>query len=119
MALTKSKLSITQLVASGTSTAMDISAVYTDPACFRFYNGTSGTPTAAATAQLQGRAVGGTNYHNIGPLLSGDLVASSILTGVVPVPDGFGSLQWVYTAPSGGSVTGFTFDSDVPTITGI
>ena len=119
MALTKSVQAITELTASGTSGALAIGTSYTDPACYRLYNGTSGTPTTAATAQLQGKANGGTYFYNIGPLISGDLTTSSVITGAVPVPDGFNSLQWVYTAPSGGSVTGYTFDSETPTITGI
>jgi hypothetical protein len=115
MALAKSRASITQLTASGTSTTLDVSAAYSATLLIRHSNG-SGSVTAAASFQVQVKPVGGSTwYTHAVPVAS--TTTAQVDTIVVALPPDVGSVQVVYTAPTGPS--GSTFDAEVATTTGV
>lgn len=114
MALTKSRAAVTQLTASGTSTAIDISASYGHTLYVRHSNGT-GTISAAATIKVQVKASGGT-YVTL-TTLAASTTASTVDTFTVHLPDDAASVQLVYVSPTG--ATGSTLDAEAGTITAL
>lgn len=114
MALTKARSAITRLTASGTGTALDVSASYAQTLYIRHSNGT-GTVTTAAAITVQVKATGGT-YTNLTTFTATN-TAAQIDHFVCHIPDDAASVQVVYTAPVG--PTGFSLDAEVGTITGL
>lgn len=114
MALTKSRAFITQLTASGTSTALDVSASYGHTLYIRHGNGT-GTASAAATITVQVKPSGGTYVTLIS--VSASVVGGQTDVWVVRIPDDTAAVQIVYVAPTG--LTGSTLDAEVGTITSL
>lgn len=108
MAASKDRFAFTQLTASGTSTALDLSTAYSGSLYLRHSNGT-GTVTAAARIVVQVKPSGGTMTTLTTVLAS--LVTSGADHWVVSLPDDAASVQVVYTAPTGAS--GYTLDGEV------
>jgi hypothetical protein len=114
MSLTKSRATITQLTAGGTSTALDISGAYRSTLYIKHFNG-SGTVTTGARIQVQVQAAGGSQYYNHVGAIQASTTAAATETWTAELPDDAGSVQVVYTAPTG--PTGFTLDAEVSRIT--
>lgn len=114
MALTKDRASITQLTASGTSTALDVSGAYEATLYVRHSNGT-GTVTTAATIAVQVKPSGGT-YITL-TTLAASTTAAQLDVFTVRIPDDATSVQLVYTQPTG--PTGYTLDAEVGRITAL
>ena len=117
MAVAKNRGAITQLTASGTSTTIDLSLIYTAVLFVKHFNGT-GTVTTAASFLVQYQAKGGTLWYT----LNNQAFTPSAITGktddfTIFIPDGTGAVQLVYTAPAG--PTGFTLDAEAGEITGL
>lgn len=116
MAVTKASGSITQLTASGASTAITISDAY-DSDLFIEHNNGTGTITVGASIQVQTRPATSGTWYDLGGPITGNLVASSQETWTVPLPRGAFQVQVDYTVPTGS--TGHTLDAESGEITGI
>ena len=116
MALTKTRTAITQVTATGQSTAPDASNAYRSSFYIKHVNGT-GTITVGCTVQVQVRPTGSSTYYNFGGGLKGNLTASATQYWVVELPDDAADTRLDYTAPTGS--TGHTLDGEVGEITAI
>lgn len=113
MALVKGRSAFTQLTASGTMTALDVSAANRQSVSISHFNGT-GTPTVAATVAVQYKYSGGARWYTL-TTWQASLVAGQVDQVGFRIPDAAASVQLVYTAPTG--ATGFTLDAEVGTET--
>ena len=113
MALTKSRAAISQLTATGQSTALNVAASYRHSIYVKMTNGTA-TITAGATVKVQARPTGSSQWYDLLTLAFGT-TASVVETRVVILPDDTGEVRLDYTAPTGGS--GHALDAEVGTIT--
>jgi hypothetical protein len=112
MAATKDRAAFTQLTASGTSGALDVSTAYRASLYLRHYNGT-GTVTVGASLTIQVKASGGTMTAL--RIVTGSLTTSAYDQWVIMLPDDATSVQVVYVAPTGAS--GYTLDGEVGRLT--
>lgn len=106
--MTKDRSAFTQLTASGTSSALDLSTAYGSSLYLRHSNG-SGSVTTAAALMVQVKPSGGT-------MTTLTIVLASTTTAgsdhwVISLPVDASSVQVVYTAPGG--ATGYTLDGEV------
>lgn len=115
MALTKAKTSITQLTASGTSTAPDVSGSYDQGLYLSHSNGT-GSVTVAATAKVQVQPSGASRWYDL-TTVTFSTTAAATDSVVVALPDNATGVRVVYTQPTG--PTGYTLDADAGTITAL
>lgn len=110
MAFDKTRAAITQLTASGASTTLNAASGVGCVLLIRHSNG-AGSVTAAATAQVQMQAKGGSAWYSPPAyLVAFGSTAAAVEDRAVAIPDGVGSVRVVYTAPTG--PTGFTLDAE-------
>lgn len=112
MAISKDRAAFTQLTASGTSTALDLSAAYRSSLYLRHSNGT-GSVTGAAILTVQVKPSGGA-MTSLAVVLASK-TTSGVDHWVLALPDDAASVQVVYTAPTGAS--GYTLDGEVGRLT--
>lgn len=114
MALTKDRAAITQVTATGQSSALSLATAYRSSLYIRHVNGT-GSISVGATVQVQVR-VNSVWYNLGGPFVFGT-TASAAETRVVQLPDDATEVRLDYTAPTGS--TGHTLDSEVGRLTAL
>lgn len=108
MPITKSRAAISQLTASGQSSALNVSGSEGGTLYVRHVNG-AGTLTVQGQAVIEVKTEGGANWFTIA-LLPFGLVANDPIEVPVPIPIDAASVRADYTAPSGS--TGHSFDME-------
>jgi hypothetical protein len=105
------RVAATQLTASGTGTALDVSGAARKSLYIRHSNGT-GAVTAVGTVAVQVKPSGGTFITAVQFSLSPTATAADYI--VYELPDDCVSVQCVYVQPTG--TTGQTLDNEAGTV---